>query len=195
MEGLCAMVTIRAARPSDVAGIQAVYAPFVAGSAATFEEEVPTLEVLRDRMTATPRKPWLVAEAGSGAAAVVVGFAYASAHRSRSSYRWSADTSVYLAPDHHRRGLGSRLYAVLIPEMRRLGYLNLYAGITLPNAASVALHTSAGFAPVGVYPGVGYRLGAWRDVGWFGLTLVSPPPESPGEPQIWVPDDVLARPS
>ncbi|SNQ46101.1 Acetyltransferase [Frankia canadensis] len=183
------MVTIRSAVPADAAGVQAVYAPFVAASAATFDEELPSIEALRAQMTAAPRRPWLVAEAGDG---MVVGYAYASAHGTRSSYRWSANTSIYLTSGQHRRGLGRRLYGVLIAEMRRLGYLNLYAGITLPNDASVGLHTSIGFAPVGVYPAVGYRLGAWRDVGWFGLALTGPPPDPPAEPLAWHPEDLLA---
>ncbi|EIV91881.1 GNAT family N-acetyltransferase [Frankia sp. QA3] len=177
------MVTIRAARPSDAAGIRAVYAPFVAGSAATFEEEVPTVEDFHTRMLTSPLRPWLVAETGGG----IAGYAYASAHHPRASYRWSVDTSIYLAAAHHRQGLGRRLYDRLIAEVRALGYLNLYAAITLPNAASVALHTAVGFRPVGVYPNSGYKLGAWHDVGWFGLTPVDEHPADPAEPRPWLP--------
>jgi phosphinothricin acetyltransferase len=179
------MIVIRAAGPGDAAGILAVYAPYVDGSAATFEEQVPSVEELRARMSAAPRRPWLVAEAGGE----IVGYAYASAHHPRASYRWSADTSVYLAAPFHRRGLGRRLYERLLPQLRELGYLNLYAGITLPNEASVALHTSCGFEPIGVYRNVGFRLGAWRDVGWFGLPLAAPLPAPPAEPRAWLPGD------
>ncbi|WP_055751446.1 GNAT family N-acetyltransferase [Frankia sp. AvcI1] len=184
------MVTIRAAHPSDAAGIRAVYAPYVAGSPSTFEEELPTPADFQARMLASPRRPWLVAEAGGE----IVGYAYASAHRTRASYRWSVDTSVYLAAGHHRRGLGRRLYDELIAQVRTLGYLNLYACITLPNAASVALHTSVGFRPIGVFTDVGYKLGAWHDVGWFGLTLVDEHPAEPAEPRPWLPEGMPAAP-
>ncbi|WP_163554507.1 GNAT family N-acetyltransferase [Candidatus Frankia alpina] len=182
------MVTIRAARPSDTAGIRAVYAPFVAGSPATFEEKLPTVEGLHARMFTSPRRPWLVAEAGGE----IAGYAYASAHHARASYRWSVDTSVYLAAVHHRRGLDRRLYDELIAEVRALGYLNLYASITLPNAASVALHTAVGFRPVGVFPHTGYKLGAWHDVGWFGLPLVDEHPADPADPRPWLPESAPA---
>jgi phosphinothricin acetyltransferase len=178
------MVIIRVAHPSDAAGIRAVYAPFVAGSPSTFEEELPTPADFQARMLASPRRPWLVAEAGGE----IAGYAYASAHRSRASYRWSVDTSVYLAAAYHRRGLGRRLYDELIVRVRELGYLNLYACITLPNAASVALHTSVGFRPIGVFAHAGYKLGAWHDVGWFGLTLVDEHPANPAEPRPWLPE-------
>ncbi|MCK9894408.1 GNAT family N-acetyltransferase [Frankia sp. AgB32] len=177
------MVIIRAAGAADAAGIQAVYAPYVTGSPATFEEAVPGLAELRARMAAAPRKPWLVAEADGE----IVGYAYASAHHARASYRWSADTSIYLAAAVHRRGLGRALYDRLLAEVRALGYLNVYAGITLPNAASVTLHTAVGFEPTGVYRNVGYRLGAWRDVAYFGMALASPLPPAPAEPRPWRP--------
>jgi phosphinothricin acetyltransferase len=48
-----------------------------------------------------------------------------------------------------------------------LGYFKAFAGIALPNAASVALHESVGFTRVGVYEQVGFKFGAWRDVGWW----------------------------
>ncbi len=175
------MITIRAAGAADAAGIQAVYAPYVAASPATFEEELPGVEEIGARMLAAPRKPWLVAETDGE----IVGYAYASAHHPRASYRWSADTSVYLAASMHRRGLGRRLYDLLLPEVRALGYLQVFAGITLPNAASVALHTAVGFEQTGLYRNVGYRLGAWRDVASFGMALSSPLPTVPVEPRPW----------
>lgn len=197
------VVRIRAARLSDAAGIQAVYGPFVTGSPATFEEEIPTVEAIRARMTAVPRLPWLVAEAtptlpsdgapdgvpdGGRAGVVIAGYACAAPHGQRAAYRWSVNASVYLAAAFHRRGLGRRLYARLFAELRALGYLNVYAGITLPNPASVGLHTAAGFTPVAVYPGIGHKFGAWRDLGWYHLPLITPLPAVPAEPRPWDPD-------
>lgn len=178
------MITIRSASPADAEGIRAVYAPYVEQSPATFEEEVPSVEELRARMAAPPRRPWLVAESGGA----IVGYAYASAHHTRASYRWAADTSVYLAAPFTGRGLGRRMYDHLLPEVRTLGYVSVFAGITLPNAASVALHTAAGFTLTGISRHVGYRLGRWRDVGHYGRLLVSPLPDTPPEPRPWQPD-------
>ena len=74
---------------------------------------------------------------------------------------------MYLDPAYQGRGLGRQLYERLITEVRDLGYRSLYAGIALPNPASVGLHEALGFTPVGVFRDVGYKLGAWRDVGWW----------------------------
>ncbi|MCM3887617.1 GNAT family N-acetyltransferase [Frankia sp. R82] len=204
------MVRIRAAQASDAAGVRAVYAPFVTGTAATFEEEIPTVEAMQARMAAGPRLPWLVAEAAPDSGTdtdtdtgdrncqptpAIVGYAYAALHGERAAYRWSVNASVYLSAAFHRQGLGRRLYARLFAELRALGYLNVYAGITLPNAASVGLHTAVGFTPLGVYPRIGHKLGAWRDVGWYSLPLVTPLPAAPAEPRPWQPDAAPTRPT
>jgi phosphinothricin acetyltransferase len=97
----------------------------------------------------------------------VAGFAYASRHSDRAAYAWSINTSVYVADGHRRRGVGRRLYDALLAAVTRQGFHVAHAGITLPNPASVGLHEALGFRPVGVYPSVGYKLGAWRDVGWW----------------------------
>ncbi|MCL9762624.1 hypothetical protein [Frankia sp. AiPa1] len=73
-----------------------------------------------------------------------------------------------------------------------MGYLNVYAGISLPNAASVGLHTAAGFTLIGVYPRVGFKFGAWHDVGWYSQVLVDPLPAIPAEPRPWRPDRSVA---
>jgi phosphinothricin acetyltransferase len=171
-------VLIRPATADDAAAIAAVYAPYVTDTVVSFEAEPPdAVEVLR-RMTARPVLPWLVAEE----AGTIVGFAYASGHRARDGYRWAADCSVYLDGAHRGRGIGRALYDALLPMVRDLGYVTLHAGIALPNDASVALHERLGFRPVGVYRHVGYKHGAWHDVGWWQL-LLREPPESPAEPQ------------
>ena len=170
---------VRAATTTDAAAIAAVYAPYVTDGVASFEEQPPDAGEMARRMSEQPRLPWLVAEDGD-----VVGFAHASRHRARASYRWAADCSVYLHPDHHGRGAGRALYDALIPVVRDLGYVTLHAGIVLPNAASIALHESFGFRPVGVYPNVGWKLGRWHDVGWWQLPLCEPA-EVPAEPREW----------
>ena len=101
--------------------------------------------------------PWLVAELDDE----IVGYAYATVHNERWAYRWSTDTSVYAAPAHHRRGIGRALYNALLPLLVRQGLYVACAGITLPNPASVALHESFGFRPVGTYDRVGFKHGSW----------------------------------
>ena len=68
-------------------------------------------------------------------------------------------------------GVGRGLYASLFAILAAQGFFNAYAGITLPNPGSVALHEAVGFKPIGIYRQVGYKLGAWHDVGWWGLPL------------------------
>ncbi len=117
-----------------------------------------------------PILPWLVWHEDGG----VRGYAYASMHRERAAYQWSADVSAYVAAEYRGRRIGKTLYEKLLRILRLQGYQNAYAGITLPNAASVALHESVGFAPVGVYRGVGFKMGGWRDVGWWHCSLREP---------------------
>ncbi len=122
--------------------------------------------------------PWLVAERGGE----LLGYAYACRHRERPAYRWSTDVSVYVDEGHWRQGVARRLYASLFEHLRRQGFRAACAGITLPNVASVALHECLGFAPVGVYRRIGWKAGAWRDVGWWQLELSMEDHEPPAEP-------------
>lgn len=170
---------IRPATARDAAAVAAVYAPYVLGSVASFEEVPPGEAEVAARMA--NGLPWLVADDDG-----VVGYAYAGPHHARAGYRWSVTVSVYLAAAHHGRGLGTALYAELLPLLAELGYVRAYAGITLPNDASVRLHEAVGFVPVGVYRSVGFKDGQWRDVGWWQRTLQDPPPGAPPEPRRWV---------
>jgi phosphinothricin acetyltransferase len=105
---------------------------------------------------------WLVAERGGR----VAGYAYGSPHRSRAAYASSCDVAVYVDPACARQGIGRALYAELLPLLAAR-YHAAFAGIALPNKASVALHEAMGFTPVGIYREVGWKMGAWRDVGWW----------------------------
>lgn len=158
----------------------AIYGPVVTDSVVSFEELPPDEAEITRRMRTRPRLPWLVAEETDR----VAGYAYASAHRLRSAYRWSADCSIYLGLEHRGRGVGRLLYTRLLAEVAALGYVTVFAGIALPNPASVALHEGLGFTPVGVFRSVGYKHGAWQDVGWWRQRLREPPP-SPAEPGEW----------
>jgi L-amino acid N-acyltransferase YncA len=174
---------IRPADVDDAAGIAAVYRPYVTDSVASFETVAPDAAELARRMLAPPRLPWLVACRDGG----VVGYAYAGRHRSRDAYRWAVDCSVYLAADERGAGTGRALYGRLLPELSGLGYVSAYAGIALPNPASVGLHTALGFTPVGTYRAVGFKAGRWHDVGWWQLPLQALP-EHPEEPRAWSPE-------
>jgi phosphinothricin acetyltransferase len=171
---------IRPARLADAAAIAAVYAPYVSASAASFEEEPPGTDEVVRRMSLG--YPWLVADEGD-----VVGYAYAGPHHPRAGYRWSVTVSVYLAAQAHGRGLGRALYDGLLPLLAELGYVRAFAGITLPNPASVGLHEAVGFTRVGVYHAAGFKHGAWHDVSWWERALVDPLPASPAEPVRWEP--------
>jgi phosphinothricin acetyltransferase len=170
---------VRIAQPDDAAALAAIYAPYVTDTAITFEIEPPDAAEMAWRMSKVlARLPWLVAERDGA----VLGYAYASAHRDRAAYQWSVDVAIYVDRTAHRKGVGRVLYAPLLAVLRRQGFHQAYAGITLPNPASVGLHEAMGFTPVGVYREVGYKAGAWRDVGWWGLVL-GPAPADPAVPR------------
>jgi phosphinothricin acetyltransferase len=165
---------IRLADPErDAAGIAAIYAPAVERSSATFEEVTPSPGDMADRIVRTlERSPWLVAEEDDPAD--VVGYACAALHRERAGYRWSVDISVYVRADHRGRGTGRALYEVLLPMLQRQRFVNVFAGIALPNAASVAIHEAIGMRRIAVYEGVGFKFDAWHDVAWYGLRMAEP---------------------
>ena len=173
--------TIQAAQGRHAAGIAEVYRPYVLEGAVSFEQDPPDEQDIGRRMLAAPRLPWFVAVRGEA----VVGYAYAARHRERPAYRWSVDVTVYLAPDERGRGTGRALYETLLAEVQGLGYISAFAGITLPNEASVALHEAMGFVAVGVFARAGFKQGHWHDVGWWQRTL-SEPPVPPDEPLPWV---------
>jgi len=155
---------IRLATDADAAAIAAIYGPVVEGTAISFETEPPDATEISTRIRNTLMAyPWLVFERNGD----VIGYAYASRHRARAAYQWSVDTSAYVDEKFRRRGVGHALYLSLLAVLEAQGFVNAYAGIALPNPASVALHERVGFTPLGVYRGVGYKLGAWRDVGWW----------------------------
>ena len=158
---------IRMAKPADAEAIAAIYRPIVADTVISFEFDPPdAAEMERRRNAIMAFAPWLVFDERS-----VLGYAYASKHRERAAYQWCADVSVYVAGDQRRRGIGRALYTSLLALLRLQGFYAAHAGITLPNAGSVALHEAVGFRRVALYPAVGFKMGAWYDVGWWQLEL------------------------
>ena len=155
---------IRIAGPEDANGVFAIYEPIVTATAISFETVPPSPDALADRIaSANATHRWLVADKGGH----VAGYAYATSFRARHAYRYSVETSVYVHPQHQGRGIGAALYDKLFDELRDLGYYQAYAGITLPNDASVALHVRAGFRHIGTFPDVGFKFGRWHDVSWW----------------------------
>jgi len=170
---------IRTATPDDAAAVQAIYAPIVRDTAISFETEPPTVDEMRRRIAATlAQYPWLVALDEAGA---VCGYVYASRYAERHAYRWSVTVTAYVRADQRGRGVGRNLYGELLRQLTELGYCQAYAGITLPNDASVALHEAVGFERVGIFRNAGHKLGRWHDVGWWQRALQRPDP--PPEPR------------
>jgi phosphinothricin acetyltransferase len=174
---------IRSVELPDAQALRDIYAPFVSDSATSFEADPPDARTMEQRiLELRERFPWLVYEAGGE----ILGYAYASPHRAaRKAYQWCVEVSVYIHARARRRGVGRALYASLFELLRRQGYVNAYAGITLPNPGSVRLHESMGFVPVGVYPRIGFKFGKWHDVLWLQLRL-----QEAAEP---VPDPLPAK--
>src|SRR5262249_19653446 len=145
---------IRAARSSDAAAVQAIYAPYVNDTPITFDVVNPTEAEFAERIVTIQKQyPWIVCERQG----VIVGYAYACQHRTREAYRWSVDVAIYVRQGFAGQGIGKELYEVLLKEVRALGFANAFAGITLPNPGSVGLHEAMGFEPIGVYQKVGYK--------------------------------------
>ncbi|HHP7239708.1 arsinothricin resistance N-acetyltransferase ArsN1 family B [Longibacter sp.] len=178
---------IRPVEQEDAGDVAAIYRPIVEETPISFEAEAPSPDAMRSRMLDTAKdRPWLVCDLGDQ----IAGYAYATPHRSRGAYRWSVDSSIYVGKAFRRRGVARALYTALFGVLRAQGYVNVFAGVTLPNPASVALHESMGFQPVGVYRRVGYKQGAWHDVGWWQRALQDV--QAPGE--IVAFDEMSSRP-
>jgi L-amino acid N-acyltransferase YncA len=155
---------IRAATPEDAAACASIYAPFVTDNWVSFELSPPdATEMARRIGDHGTSHAWLVAEHGS----VIAGYAYGSPHRTREAYQTSCDVAVYVEPRFARQEVGRRLYDGLFPCLKQRGNHAAFAGIALPNPASIALHEAMGFTPIGTYREVGWKMGQWRDVGWW----------------------------
>lgn len=172
----------RPAAPADAAGIAAIYAAFVTGSAVSFETEAPGPDEMATRMASGGALyPWLVAEDEGGA---LLGYAYAAPFRTRRAYRFTVETTVYLRPGAEGQGTGRALYAPLLELLTAQGFTHAIAAIALPNDPSVRLHERVGFAAAGVYREVGWKLGEWWDVGLWQRKLATPS-RPPDEPRPW----------
>ncbi|MEO0983685.1 MAG: N-acetyltransferase family protein [Pseudomonadota bacterium] len=172
-------MTIRQARASDAVQIAEIYAPYVRDTAISFEDVPPTENELAARIAARwPMHPWLIEEDQAGR---IAGYAYAAPYRERRAYQWVCDVSVYVRGDAQGGGVGRRLYGRLFDLLIAQGYTAAYGGMTLPNPASAALHERFGFERFAIYEHVGFKLGAWRSVGWWRRDLA---PRQTPQPDI-----------
>lgn len=180
MTRLAVPLPVRIARANDASAVHDIYAPSVIGDACTFETTVPGADAMRERMlTRLQHYPWLVWDEGGD----VLAYAYAGRFRERAAYDWIAETSIYVRPSAQGRGIARALYGTLLDVMRLQGINQAVGAITLPGAASVAMHESMGFTAAGVWSQCGFKLGQWWDVGIWQKALqaaaISPSPITP----------------
>ena len=177
MYSAAAMTAIRLARASDADAIASIYRPYVEGSRISFEEDAPDGAEIAMRM-GSPFHPWLIAEENER----VLGYASTSPYHRRPAYRWTVETSIYLAPEAQGRGIGRQLLSRLIELLTRQGYVTAIAAIALPNAVSIVLHQRLGFLAAGTYRRVGFKLDEWTDVSLWQRDL-APRTAAPTEPR------------
>ena len=170
---------IRLASEADAAGIASIYRRYVEDSWISFEDSPPDAAEMTRRITGERPGfyPWFVAEEDGR----LLGYAASSPFRTRSAYRWTVETGVYLAADAQGRGVGKALLSTLLGVLQRQGYVAAIGAIALPNEASIALHEKLGFTYAGTYRGVGFKLGQWLDVGLWEKEL-APRDSAPAEP-------------
>lgn len=158
------MALIRLATPTDAAPILGIYTPYISDTSYTFETEVPSVNAFAQRIQNYLQEwPWLVCEVNGQ----IAGYAYGARYRERAAYQWCVESSVYIHDKFQRAGVGDALYTALLAILKQQGFRNVYAVINLPNEKSVAFHEKMGFEYFATYKNVGYKLGRWKDVGWW----------------------------
>jgi phosphinothricin acetyltransferase len=159
---------LRPCVPADAAGICEIYNHFVRETIVTFEEQLVPEREMAERIRRISRSwPWFVWEEDGA----IAGYAYATEWKERSAYRFSVESTVYVAPGLAGRGIGTRLYEALLAELQRRKVHCVIGGISLPNDASVALHERLGFVKIGHFKEVGWKFDRWVDVGYWELVL------------------------
>ena len=159
---------IRLATPDDAEAILNIYAPYIQHTSLTFEQDVPSIKDFESRIENYLKSwPWLVCEIDGKLA----GYAYASRYRERVCYQWSVECSVYIHDDYKGFGIATVLYEALMHILKKQGFVNVYAVINLPNPGSVSFHERFGFKWFATFNNVGYKLGEWKNVGWWQLML------------------------
>jgi len=157
---------IRNVLDKDAGDLANIYNYYIVETVATFEEEMISSDVMLARISKiqADELPWLVAENELGE---ILGYAYATKWRERFAYRFSVEVTVYLSPKHKKQGLGTQLYQALFAELNKRSIHSVIGGITLPNAASVALHEKFGMKQVAHFKEVGFKFEQWLDTGYW----------------------------
>ena len=160
---------IRQAVATDAEAVARIYNYYIRETIVTFVEQPVSTSEMAERIaqTAAASLPWLVA----GQSDTLVGYAYASKWKERSAYRFSVETTIYLAPGCFGKGVGTSLYQALLKQLKVLGLHVAIGCVALPNAASVALHEKLGFRKVAHFGEVGFKFDKWIDVAYWQLTL------------------------
>jgi phosphinothricin acetyltransferase len=159
---------LRNCTPADADRICAIYNHYVLETVVTFEERPVTVDEMARRIAdVTARYPWLVYESNGE----VCGYAYAAPWKERSAYRYSVESTIYLAPQVTGQGIGTLLYAALLDALRGTEVHCAVGGVSLPNEASVALHEKLGFTKIGHFREVGWKFDRWVDVGYWQIVL------------------------
>ncbi len=157
------MLTLRPARETDLPQITAIYSHAVLNGTASYEYDAPGLTEMTARFNATTSGsfPYLVAQDDDR----VLGYAYASAFRTRPAYRFMVEDSIYIAPDAQGHGLGTLMLGELLARCEALGFRQMIAviGDAAVNLASARLHAAMGFAECGRIKGSGFKFGRWCD--------------------------------
>lgn len=168
---------IRLISINDAHATLEIYRPYVEKTIISFEYDAPSIEEWQTRITTiTTEYPWIVCEHNNE----VIGYAYASKHRYRTAYSWAVESAIYVSEKFHHKGIASILYKTLFDLLRLQGYVNVYAGVTVPNIKSEKFHLASGFYDVGYFKNIGFKFGAWHDTRWFQLHLT----DHPANPQM-----------
>ena len=159
---------IRLATTADAAAIATIYNHYVSCSTITFEEQIVVIDEMAQRITSVGAQlPWYVFEREGE----ILGYAYATPWRARSAYRFSVESTVYVAHQCVGLGVGRQLYSTLFDDLRKRQQQVVIGGIAQPNDASVALHERLGFEKVAMFKRVGRKFDQWIDVGYWELQL------------------------
>lgn len=162
------MVEVRLAKKEDAEDFIEIYSPNILNTAVSFETEIPSVEEFEKRIEKCLQKfPWIVCRIDGK----IAGYVYASSHRDREAYQWSCECSVYVHESFQGKKIGKELYRLLFDILKHQQFRNVYAGITLPNIASVKLHEKCGFKHFAAYENAGYKFGEWHSVGWWKLQI------------------------
>ncbi|MEO0457232.1 MAG: N-acetyltransferase family protein [Cyanobacteria bacterium P01_A01_bin.114] len=162
---------IRPSLPSDIVPLTELYNDYILNTTITFDITPYAVEQRRVNWFAhygqTGRHRLFVAELEGK----LLGYATSSQFRAKAAYDTSVETSIYLHPDAQGQGLGTRLYDTLFAALKSEDVHRAYAGITLPNPKSIALHQKFGFQSVGYYREVGRKFDRYWDVEWYEKAL------------------------